>query len=364
MVEAKKMLLLALAGAALLNFSGCGDTAASSRKEEGKAAAPARKVKTAKVERGTIEEIVMATGSLAAQDRAVLSVKAPGRLEEILVDIGSKVDQGAVLARIEKNDYALKKQQAEAALKEAKAVLQEAERNLARITKLQAQGIVPEAETETLQSAHQVAVTRVDQRQAEVNQAEQSLLDTEIKAPFAGVVEMRQANLGEYLNTAAPILTLVRIDPIRLKLEVAETDSASIRPGQTVRLHAETTNAPVALGQLVRLSPVISAVNRMLQVEADLENKEGLLRPGSYVEADIVVDPKKQALTIPSSALFTFAGLEKVVVVEQGKAKEVAVRTGRRSQGKIEILSGLKEGQIVVLEPGNIKTGEELAIGG
>lgn len=362
MFDFSKFVLLLLVSASLLLVSGCGDSKASPRKEEkDSAASVVRNVKVARVEAGKVSDTVSATGSLAAQDRAVLSAKVPGRLQEVLVDLGSNVEAGAILARIEKTDYLLRKEQGEAALNESAALYKEAQRNLERVKKLRTQGIVPEAEIETVQAAFDVAQTRVEQRTAELHQAEQQLKDTEIRAPFKGVVEQRQAGLGEFLSTGAPVLTVVRVDPIRLRLEIAEADAARIRSGQAVRLKEENFGK-LATGKLDRISPVISPLNRMLMVEADLPNPDGLLRPGSFVEAEVVVNQARETLVIPAEAVFTFAGLEKVVLVEQGKAQEASIRTGRREGDKVEVLSGLKSGQVVVLNPGNLRTGQPVAV--
>src|SRR5687767_10515480 len=251
-------------------LAGCVLAACSKQQKQdsGKAAPAAletRKVRTVRVQRLDTEETVYATGSLAAQDRATLSAKVPGRVESIEADLGSAVKRGDLLARIERQDYELKRRQAEAALaqararlglslggeedkvepeqasivKEARALLNEATKNRDRAKNLRAEGVIPEAEVETAEAAFQVAVNRYDEavheaknrmatlrmRQAELELAGQQLNDTEIRAPFAGIVEQRQTSPGEYLNVAAPLMTLVRVDPIRLRLEVSERDA-------------------------------------------------------------------------------------------------------------------------------------------
>src|SRR5687767_15020973 len=225
----------------------------------------AKKVRITRIARMDTEETVYATGTLAAQDRATLSAKVSGRVESIEADLGKPVKQGELLARIEKQDYELRRRQAEAALaqararlglslggeedkvepeqasivKEARALLNEATKNRDRAKNLRAEGVIPEAEVETAEAAFQVAVNRYDEavheaknrmatlrmRQAELELAGQQLNDTEIRAPFAGIVEQRQTSPGEYLNVAAPLMTLVRVDPIRLRLEVSERDA-------------------------------------------------------------------------------------------------------------------------------------------
>jgi RND family efflux transporter MFP subunit len=379
---------------------GCSEksSAKSARTKE-----PPKKVSIAKVELLPAEETVYATGTLAAMDRAVLSAKVPGRVQEIRADLGSVVKKGEVLAQIEKTDFELKKLQTEAALaqararlglaltgeedkapaenvsivKEAKAVLNEATKNRERIGRLRDQGIIAEAELETVEANYQVALNRYDeavyeaknrlavlrQRQAELSIAEQELTDTTIRAPFDGVVEARQTSPGEYLKEATPVLTLVRINPIRLRAEVSEKDAPRVKARQTVRLQIVGADQEYQ-SKVSRLSPVITADNRMLVAEADFDNVDGSLRPGSFGKIEIVVNPSKETLFIPVSAVVTFAGMQKVFVLNSGKASEREVHCGRRKGDKVEILSGLKRGEIVALEPGNLRAGQAVETAG
>ena len=371
-------------------------------KKQAKTAPPqvqleAKKVRLARVQQLATEETVYATGSLAAQDRATLSAKVSGRVEAILTDLGSPVEQGDVLARIEKHDYELRRRQSEAALaqararlglslsgeedqaepektsivKEARALLNEATKARDRTLKLRAEGVIPEAEVETAESAYQVAVNRYEEsvheaknrmatlrmRQAELEMAIQQLNDTEIRAPFPGVVEQRQTSPGEFLNVGAPIVTVVRVDPIRLRLEISEKDAPRVRLGQTVHLRLEGSNEHYD-GTISRVSPVITSGNRMLVAEADVRNPKGLLRPGSFAKADIVVNENAPGLFVPENAVLSFAGMQKIFLVRQGKAVEKAVSLKREREGQIEVIGEFKAGDEVVLDPGNLRNGQ------
>jgi multidrug efflux pump subunit AcrA (membrane-fusion protein) len=126
--------------------------------------------------------------------------------------------------------------------------------------------------------------------------------------------------------------------------------------GQRVRIRVDgTTNS--SLGQIARISPALTEQNRMLLVEADVP-AGGILRPGLFVRAEIIVNEQESALTVPTNAVIVFAGIQKVVTVEDGKARERTVTTGRRHNGWIEITSGIQTGEPVVLAPGNLRTGQ------
>ena len=154
--------------------------------------------------------------------------------------------------------------------------------------------------------------------------------------------------------------SLVRMDPLRLRVEVPERDSVELKPGQKVRLSIAGVTAQHA-GEITRLSPVIADESRMLAVEADVKN-DGTLRPGAFVRAEIVVAEKQPPLVIPRAALVTFAGIEKVFLAQSGKAAERTITTGRQTEQFCEVLAGLKEGDEVVLQPGNLQPGQPLAI--
>ena len=371
----------------------------------GKAASPdgksqPRQVKTAKVVEMPIGQTVTVNGTLAAYDRTTVGVKVPGRLQTISIDLGSVVHKGQVVAQLEQQDYKLRVQQAEAALaqararlglspagaddrvaaeetgtvRQAKAVLEDAKLKRDRATKLVQQGVIPHAEFDTVDSEYKVALSRYQdgleeirnrqgllaQRRTELALAKQQLADTIVYAPMEGVVQEKKASAGEYLAAGAPVVDIVRIDPLRLRVDVPERESHSIRNGQSVRVTVEG-DAESYLGYVKRLSPTISEQNRVLAVEADVRNN-GRLRPGAFVRAEIVTDQTSTAVTVPSSAIVTFAGIEKVLVVENGKATEKPVTTGRRGSDWIEIKAGLNVGQTVVVDPGNLQSGQNVTI--
>jgi len=258
-------------------------------------------------------------------------------------------------------------------VKEARAQLDEQAKNRARIAKLHDQGILSESELETAEAAYQVALNKYEdalqetnnrkamlaQRRAELNIAEQELTDTVIRAPFDGVVQERKASPGEYLMEGAPLATVVRIDPIRLRLEVPERQAIAVRPGQRVRFTVDgDTNS--YLGQVDRVSPAITQDNRMLQIEADIAN-DGRLRPGAFVRADIVTE-NERAILLPRNAIASFAGIEKVFVYESGKAAERRVVTASGNGAEVEVVRGVKAGDLVILDPGTMRMGQPVTI--
>lgn len=363
------------------------------------AAMPARSVSVARAQTRAIARTIGATGSLAAQEQATLSAKVAGRLERLEVDIGSELRQGDLVAQIEPRDYELGLQEAAAALaqaraalglpiagdddrieleqvtavRQARAVLEEAAKNRERVQRLSGSGIASQSEVDTVEATYTVAAARYDsaleeargrmatvaQRRAEFDLARKRLADASVRAPFDGAVQARPATIGEYVAVGVPIVRLVKTARLRLQLDVPERECTRVRAGQVVQLHVEG-DSRLYTGQIARLSPALDEQTRTLRVEADVP-RQGSLRPGLFARAQIVVAEADSALTVPEKAVITFAGLEKVVVVEDGRAVEKVVSTGHRGPDWVEIVSGLSAGETVVLNPGGLRTGQRVA---
>ncbi|HEY0512230.1 MAG TPA: efflux RND transporter periplasmic adaptor subunit [Thermoanaerobaculia bacterium] len=392
-----------LALSALL--AGCGgDPASAGAKgadKAGKAAGPAREVRLAKAEEGRLARTVEVSGTLAADQQTQLGFKAAGRLERLLVDIGSPVRSGQVIARLVAIDFELKVRQAETALqqartqlglsptgtddavnpeqtavvKQAAATLKQTQLTRERMARLFQEQLIPKSDLDTAdanlgvaegryQEAIETARTRqalLSQRRSELAIAQQQLADSVLTAPFDGAVRERLVNAGDYVAAGAPVAFLVRVRPLRLRLAVPEREAAGIRIGQPVDLTVEGEPGKHA-GRVARISPSISEDNRTLMVEAEVPNADGGLRPGAFARAAIVVQAGDAAVLVPASSIVTFAGIEKVIGVRDGKAVERKVRTGRHAGDRVEIVDGVKAGESVVVQPGNLVTGEPVRV--
>ena len=376
------------------------DYPASARQTRGAGQSAARQVKTVAVVETPFGETVTANGTLAAFDQTTVSVKVPGRLRAISVDLGSVVSRGQVIAQVEAEDYNLRVQQSEAALaqararlglapdgkddkvdpeqtatvRQARAVLDEARFNRDRAARLVEQGVIAKADFDSANAGYKVAEGRYQdayeeirnrqavlaQRRSELALARQQLKDTAVYAPLDGIVQEKRASVGVYLAAGAPVVNIVKMDPLRLRAEIPERESRTVQTGQSVRVTVEGDNN-VYVGSIRRLSPVIAEQNRMLVVEADVRNN-GSLRPGSFVRAEIVTNDAKMAITVPNNAIVTFAGIEKVIVVQNGKALEKPITTGRRNGEWTEIVAGVNLGEKVIIDPGNLQSGQPVEV--
>jgi multidrug efflux pump subunit AcrA (membrane-fusion protein) len=395
--------LTAVALALTLLLSGCQDQPAVGA-EEAKAkpaGPPPREVKVAPAAERTIARTVTATGTLAADDQVVLGTKVAGRLTEITVDLGTRVKKGQVIGRLDQSDFKFRVEQAEASLqqarvrlglsatgsdervdpeqtaivRQARAMMDDARLTRDRSIKLAQQELIARAQLDSAEAALQVSEGRyqdaleevrnrqgvIAQRRSELDLARQQLTDTVILSPLDGVVSVKQASVGEYLAAGTPIATMVRVHPLRLRVPVPEREGAGVRAGHAVTLTVEG-DPTVYRGRVVRLSPIVQEQNRTLMVEAEVPNERGFLRPGSFARVDIMTEVSQPVVTVPAGAIIVFAGVEKVLLVRQGKTAEVRVTTGRRLGEDVEILDGLKRGDPVVTKPGNLVGGQPVQV--
>ena len=376
----------------------------SSNKEEragGPESLTAREVRVVRAEAGRLARTVVVAGTLAADEQAEIGPKIAGRLISLTVDIGDHVRRGQPLARLSPTDHELRIRQAESALQQARAqlglpvegpartvdpaetaIVKQAAANLTqaqltreRMARLLEQQLIPQSDFDAAEAALQVAEGRhqeaietartrqamVGQRMSELDIARQALRDSVVSAPFDGMIRERLAGVGDFVAVGEPVVTLVRIHPLRLRLEVPEREATGVRGGQPVTLTVEG-DPGTHEGRVARISPAIREDSRTLLVEAEVPNPGGRLRPGSFAKAEIVTEANEAAVLVPTSSIVSFAGIEKVLGVADGKAVEKRVKTGRRAGDRVEILEGAVAGDLVVVEPGNLVGGQPVTV--
>jgi RND family efflux transporter MFP subunit len=382
---------------------GCGKSEPQAAPRDGRGTSlPTKTVQLAAAEERSLARNVEAPGTLAADEQATLSFKVAGRLNQLRVDLGSHVRKGQPIAQLETTEFRVRVEQSEAALqqararlglppqgaddrinientalvREARAVLEEARNNRARTVQLVDQGVQPKAELDRVESTFKVADSRyqdaieevrnrqavVLQRRSEVAIARQQLAETTLYVPFEGAINERRATIGEYLAAGAPVVTIVRMHPLRLRIEVPERESIGVRAGLPVRVLVEG-DPTVYTGRVARLSPAFLEQSRTLVIEAEVDNQHGRLRPGSFAKAQIQLSTTSGVVMVPESSIVTFAGIQKVFLVKDGKAVEKNIIVGRREEGWVEITEGVSAGDQVVVKPGNLVGGQPVAVG-
>jgi RND family efflux transporter MFP subunit len=364
-------------------------------------ASAARQVTAVPVAEQPLDRVVTVAGTLAAEDQVALAFKVAGRVDALNVDLGTPVREAEVVARLLPADFEFRVNQAEAALQQARvrlglpaagdeddvavestgllrqrrAVLQQARLNRDRMKTFFDRGLssrgdldAAEAALEVAEGQHQDGIEEIRNRQAvlaqrrsELDLARQQLEDTILRSPIDGAVRERHVTVGTYMNAGAPVVTIVRTDPLRLQLSVPERSSIELRVGQPVRVRVEG-DSRIHIGRLARIGAAIDEANRTLPVEAVVANSSGAIRPGQFATADIVVSAGQRTLLAPEDAVVSFAGVQRVLVVEEGKAREQRIRTGRREGDRIEIVEGLRAGDMVIRAPGDLADGAPVRV--
>jgi RND family efflux transporter MFP subunit len=377
----------------------CGNTrkvtAAGSSNED-----KALTVSIAQVESREVRRTVEAVGSLFAYDEVTVSPEVDGRADKVLVDVGDHVTKGQVLVQILPVEYelAVSQQQAQldqaraklglvqgqdelgdpkqaATVKKAAADLANAEQKYKRTAELEQQGIVPkqmfdedEANYNSAKAAYDLAVQDVTNMQAAVKQdqaaldlARKKLRDTSIRAPFDGFIKERAVTVGQYLKaqgSPTPAMTIVNIDPMRVRLKVPEKMAAWVLVGQPIQVSVEAFPDRMFSGKVWRINPSVDATTRTFDVEGLVENHQSLLKPGFFVKASIGSSKVEKVLLIPRRSVNYAYGIYKVYVVNGNMLKETEIKIGDQSGEDVELLEGLREGDRLALAA----EGQELAL--
>lgn len=327
---------------------------------------------------------VEVVGSLAADEEVIVSAQAAGELSQLSVDFGSYVTRGQVIALIDQRDAKLKVEQAEATLKQtmarlgmkegekfdpnlnadvrvAKASLDWAQMDLDRSSKLIENGDIARSVYDQAVTQHNLAKARyqaaldavnqqlaiVEQQRAALALARKAITDTVVRSPISGAVKEKFANRGSYLAVGGRIVSLVKINPLRLRADIPESFAAAVQKGQTMTLTVEAFPGRTFSGRVVRIGPSLNEQTRALTVEAEVNNSGNQLRPGMFAKSQLITSSNAPAIMIPARAVQTIAGLSKIFVVGNGKVTERLVKTGQTDGDLIEIVEGLKEGETV-----------------
>jgi membrane fusion protein, multidrug efflux system len=282
-----------------------------------------------------------AIGSLTAVHGVTVSADLPGVVEAITFDSGRTVREGEVLVRLDTR-------QERAQLAAAEAALELTRLNLERMRGLRGEGVVSQAEYDRSDAEHKQAAARVGEIRATIERKQ-------VRAPFTGLLGIRQANLGQYLAGGDPIVPLQSLDPIYVNFAVPQQEVSRLRAGVEVQVSAE--GQPQRMGRITAVDSVVNEATRNVQVQATLANPGGALRPGMFVEAQVLLGARQAVIALPASAISYAPYGDSVFVVGelQGaggqKYRGVSqhfVKLGGARGDQVAVVSGVKAGQEVV----------------
>jgi RND family efflux transporter MFP subunit len=385
--------LLSISGACSSSPSQDTSTAAAA------AAPPPASIESARIVARELQRTVEAIGTLDPNEEVTVSNQVEGPVSKVLVDLGDFVKAGQVLATIDTTELELTVRQQTAALqqemariglsdpnagleeaatsqvRQAEATLAEARSKLDRTRRLTDEGVLPKQQLDEQQARFEVAEANVKSaresvrnikatvagRKAALDLAQKKLADARITAPMSGLVKERLVSEGTYLKANSPVVTLVQISPLKLRVDVPETAIESVRSGRAVQFTVDSIPGRMFGGRISRLSPSVNQQSRTLKLEAIVDNANGTLKPGLFARVSILTGTREKALVVPPGAVFSVAGLDKVFVIEGGKVSERIVRTGSRGEDYVEVLEGVKEGDVVATSNlGSLQQGREV----
>jgi multidrug efflux pump subunit AcrA (membrane-fusion protein) len=386
------LLLLLVAVAAFI--AACGGSKANVRKDEAAANTPppAVEVTTAAAIKRDLPRFFEATGSLAGDQQTDVAPQTSGKVVAVGVDIGSPVRRGQMLVRLDDAELKLRVEQAAAQVQQAKAAVRQAEekiglrpgqafdpnrvaevaaakvtldlaeKNLRRAEKLIESGDVSRqfydqqrAQRDQLKEQYDVALAQARQNYAGVDVARTNVANAEaalalakqnlayavIPSPMDGFVSERTADLGEYVSPQQKVATVVRTNPLRVRIDVPEQAIPEVRVGQSVSATTSAWPDRNFAGRVARIAPNVSAQSRTLTVEAEIDNRSGTLKPGQFATVRILQERAEPAVLVPARAVVTEAGVSRVFVIKNGHAEQRLVQTGQTEGDLIEIRQGV-----------------------
>jgi multidrug efflux pump subunit AcrA (membrane-fusion protein) len=398
----KPLQLLAVAAifSSLLWAVSCGGSKANVRKDETNASAqPAVvDVATAPAIMRELPQFFEATGSLTGDQQTDVAPSVAGKVVAIGVDLGSYVKRGQMIVRLDDVDAKLRVQQAQAQLEQAKAALRQAEekagiragqsfdpnkvpevanarvalelaeKNLRRAEKLIESGDVSrsaydqqKAQRDQLKEAYESALSlarqnfaavataraNVSNAESQLGLAQRSLSYSLVYSPIDGFVAERNADLGEYVSPSTKVATIVRINPLRVRIDIPEQAIPAVNVGQSVSVTTSAWPDRNFSGRIARISPNVTPTSRTLTVEAEIENGSGALKPGQFATVRILQARAQPAVLVPSRAVRTESGVSRVFVIKDGRVQERLVQLGQTEGDLVEIKGGVAAAELV-----------------
>jgi len=284
-----------------------------------------------------------AIGTVAAVQGVTVSADLPGLVEAILFESGRSVAAGDLLVRLDTR-------QEQAQLAAAEAQLELTRLNLERTRGLADQGVVSRADFDRSLAEDRQAEARVGEIRATIQRKQ-------IRAPFAGVLGLRQVNLGQYVAGGDPVVPLQSLHPIYVNFSLPQQDVAQLKVGRQVRARAEGTAGGGFTGRITALDSVVDEGTRNVRVQATFPNPDGRLRPGMFVDTDVVLESERDVVSLPASAVSFAPYGDSVFVVgdldgPNGQSykgvKQQFVKLGATRGDQVAVLSGLEAGAEVV----------------
>jgi HlyD family secretion protein len=387
----KAALIFVVLSTIVPTVAGCADSSAEQGSDRKQAAKP---VKTEAVRQESVRRTLDVVGTLAAEDQVTVSSEVDGVVRRIRADLGDRVAAGQPLVELdrEKLQYNLDQQRAAHARSltkygasdpaqlpqvegtpdalRAAAELAQAKQAFERATELHkrqliAQQMRDDAETalrlktaayDAAQQEAKNLKTDIDASAAAMKLAERHLEDASIRAPFDGYIQQRMVSVGELVKAQMPVMTVVRVDPLKLLSEIPERMAPWVKLGQPLTLKVDAFPDKDFTATVARISPAVNTQTRTFAFEGLAPNPEGTLKPGTFARVRLETSLVEQVMTIPYAAMQYRYGVYRAFRVDGDRLAARELKTGDRIGDRMEILDGLSRGDRVALTDVDILT--------
>lgn len=305
-------------------------------------------VRVGKAESRSLRPFVESVGTLKPYEEVIVSSEVDGILQSIRVDEGSPVSRGQLIAEIKETDYRLDAERAEAALKQAEASLANANQEYRRKEALHREELVTKQQFDDIAARLALAQGDVERAKSGLALAREKLTRTRVSAPMAGVVKEKKVTAGDYIRNGTNLISIIRVDQLKLAFSVPEKDVGSLQEGQDILFTVDSFPGREFRGKVKTLYPNLDEKTRSLPVEAQVVNQDGKLKPGLFARVTLYTGPAKAIVVVPVTAILYDSSITKLFAVEGDRVKEKLVKIGRKYGESMEITEGLKANETVV----------------
>jgi len=280
-----------------------------------------------------LQNKIYASGTVMANEEVELRPEASGKILNVYFKEGSHVNKGDLLIKI--NDADLQAQLKKLRL-QSKLAGEQSERQKKL---LDISGIS--------QEEYDIAINQLNSLKADEDYTIAQISKTELRAPFSGVIGLKNISEGSYVSPAQSIAWLQQIDPVKIDFSIPEKYAGLVKKGDKINFYTSESN-DTASGDVYAIQPRINDATRTLQIRAVSPNKEGRIIPGAFVRIELVLKEIKNAILIPTEAIVPILKGKNVFVYSNGKARAQKIETGIRTDTRVEVLNGINEGDTII----------------
>ena len=311
-------------------------------------------VKTASANMKKVSHSMETVGNLLADEDVIISAEIEGKVKKIFFDKGDKVKKGDLLIQLDDEEASLWVKRSDARLEQARLNLKNAKKTFHRYRNLFKEGVIGKQQYDDTENKLSLAQQEVRNSEAELALAEKNQRDHRVFSPLNGVISERFISVGEFAQknreSGNNLFNIVKTNPIKLSFGVTDKSASKIYQGQKVLIKVRTYPQEEFIGHIYFLNPKMDPTTKSLRIEALFSNDRGKLRPGMFASVFIFVNEDQNAVFAPEEAVLNQGQISLVYVIQNNLAHRREVVTGMGLDGEVEIISGLKAGELVVTE--------------